>query len=66
MAVVIVALVVQLLTVRPRLTRRSNAVLSGIPGDGTAKRSRVHYVYIALEGVKIIALLVGGILVLAG
>lgn len=65
-AVAIVALVVQLVAVRPKLTQRSDAVLSGIPGEGTATRSRVHYVYIALEAAKIIALLVGGILLFAG
>lgn len=61
-AVAIAALAAQLLAVRPKLTQRSNAVLSGEPSDA---RSRVHYVYVALEVVKVIALLVGGILLFA-
>ncbi|WP_067676991.1 hypothetical protein [Nocardia miyunensis] len=60
-AVIAVAmLAVQLLFVRPGLTRRSDAVLAG----DDAPRSKAHYVYIALEVIKTIALLVGGILVL--
>jgi len=59
-AVVVVA--VQLLGVRPRLTRRSDAVLAG---EGASRRSRVHYVYVGLEVIKVIALLVSGILLLA-
>jgi hypothetical protein len=54
-------LAAQLLLVRPRLTRRSDAVLSG----QDAPRSHAHYAYVALEGAKVIALLVGGILLLA-
>jgi hypothetical protein len=58
--IAIVALVVQLLAVRPRLKRRSDAVLAGRTGT----RSRAHYAYVALEVVKLAALIVGGILVL--
>jgi hypothetical protein len=54
-------LAAQLLLVRPRLTRRSDAVLAG----QDAPRSHAHYAYIALEGAKVIALLVAGILLLA-
>ncbi|WP_067888245.1 hypothetical protein [Nocardia vaccinii] len=50
----------QLLFVRPGLTRRSDAVLAG----ADAPRSNAHYAYVALEVIKAIALLVGGILVL--
>jgi hypothetical protein len=57
----VVMLVAQLLLVRPRLTRRSDAVLAG----QDAPRSHAHYAYIALETAKVIALLVGGILLLA-
>jgi len=60
-AVAFGALIVQLAGVRPRLTRRSNAVLAG----ENAPRSHAHYVYVALEGVKIVALVVGGILLLS-
>lgn len=55
------ALIVQLAGVRPRLTRRSDAVLAG----ENAPRSHAHYVYVALEVVKIVALTVGGILLLS-
>lgn len=61
LAVAVVALAAQLLVVRPRLTRRSNAVLAGEHGS----RSRAHYVYVSLEVVKAIALAVGGILLRA-
>ncbi|MGZ4509751.1 MAG: hypothetical protein ACXVX1_01710 [Mycobacterium sp.] len=57
-AVAIVALAVQLIAVRPRLTRRSDEVLAGSDGP----RSQAHYVYIGLEAVKVVALLVAGIL----
>lgn len=55
------ALIAQLAGVRPRLTRRSDAVLAG----ENAPRSHAHYVYVALEAVKVIALIVCGILLLA-
>jgi hypothetical protein len=57
-AVVVTALVAQLLGVRPRLTRRSDAVLTG----QNAPRSRAH---VGLEVVKVAALAVGGILLLS-
>jgi hypothetical protein len=56
--VAVVILLAQLVAVRPRLTRRSDAVLAG----ADAPRSRAHHVYIALESLKVIALLAGGIL----
>ncbi|MGW5921715.1 hypothetical protein ACWFPY_22240 [Nocardia fluminea] len=59
--IAVLALAVQVLVVRPRLTRRTDAVLAGLD----APRSRGHYVYIALEVVKTIALLVGGVVLLA-
>jgi hypothetical protein len=59
--IAIAALAVQLLAVRPRLKRRSDAVLAG----DTGARSRAHYAYVALEVIKLVALIVGGILVLA-
>ncbi|BBX95812.1 hypothetical protein [Mycobacterium lacus] len=61
-AVVFAALAVQLIAVRPRLTRRSDEVLAGL----VAPRSRAHYAYVGLEGVKVVALVVAGILVLNG
>jgi hypothetical protein len=53
----ILALLVQLAVVRPRLTRRSNAVLAG--GDGS--RSTAHLWYVALEILKVAALVTLGI-----
>ena len=59
--VAVVVLGAQLLAVRPRLTRRSDAVLGGEEGP----RSRGHYVYVGLEVIKVVALLVCGIMLLA-
>jgi hypothetical protein len=56
------ALALQLIAVRPRLTRRSDEVLAGLD----APRSHSHYFYVGLEIVKACALLVAGILLLAG
>ncbi len=65
-AVAIAALAVQMVAVRPLLSRRSNAVLAAPPAaEGPSKRSRVHYVYVGLELVKVVALLVGGIVMLS-
>lgn len=60
LAAAIGALAVQLLAVRPRLTRRSDAVLAGHEGP----RSHSHYAYVGLEVVKVIALLTAGVLLL--
>ncbi|WP_214105749.1 hypothetical protein [Acrocarpospora catenulata] len=59
-AVAIVTLAAQFLFVRPGLTRRSNAVLAG----EDVPRSRAHHAYVALEVIKVTALLTGGILLL--
>ncbi|PPJ19428.1 hypothetical protein C5E45_34460 [Nocardia nova] len=59
--VALAALLVQLTLVRPRLTRRSDAVLAG----HDSPRSRGHYEYVVLEILKIAALLGGAILLLA-
>ncbi|MFD4433864.1 hypothetical protein [Nocardia sp. NPDC058497] len=59
LTVAMVVFAVQVVAVRPRLTRRSDAVLAGID----APRSHSHHAYIALEVGKVVALLVGGILV---
>ena len=58
----VAALAVQVIAVRPRLTRRSDAVLAGADGP----RSRAHYAYVGLEVVKVAALLAVGVLLLAG
>jgi hypothetical protein len=60
-AVAVLALLAQVLLVRPRLTKRSDAVLAG----GEGPRSRAHYVYVGFELVKVIALLITGISLLA-
>ena len=60
-AFAVLTLLVQVLAVRPRLTRRSDAVLAG----GEGPRSHAHWAYVGLEIVKVIALLITGILLLA-
>lgn len=59
--VAILALLAQLLLVRPRLTRRSGAVLAG----GEGPRSNAHWAYVGLETAKVLALLITGVLLLA-
>lgn len=59
--VAVVTLLAQVLVVRPRLTRRSDTVLAGRDGP----RSRAHWAYVGLEVVKVIALLIAGVSVLA-
>lgn len=60
-AVAVITLLGQVLVVRPRLTRRSDAVLAG----GEGPRSRAHWAYVGLEIVKVIALLIAGVSLLA-
>ena len=59
-AIAVLTLLAQVLVVRPRLTRRSDAVLAG----GEGPRSRAHWAYVGLETVKVIALLIAGVLLL--
>ena len=61
--VAIGALLVQVIGVRPYLTRRSDAVLADA-SQAEAGRSNAHYAYVGFEVVKVVALLVGGILLL--
>lgn len=56
-AAALAALVSQLVVVRPRLSRRSDAILAG----GDAPRSHSHHIYIALEVTKVLALLAAGV-----
>jgi hypothetical protein len=56
-AVAVLTLLAQVLAVRPRLTRRSDAVLAG----GEGPRSRAHWVYVGLEVVKVVALVIVGV-----
>ncbi|MEJ2865305.1 hypothetical protein [Actinomycetospora flava] len=60
-AVLVALLIVQLAVVRPVLNRRSDRVLAG----EDPPRSRAHLVYIGLEGAKVVALVVLGVLLLA-
>ncbi|WP_420329798.1 hypothetical protein [Mycolicibacterium aromaticivorans] len=57
------ALVIQVVGVRPALTRRSDAVLADAR-QAESGRSRAHYVYVVLEVVKVVALLSSGVLLL--
>lgn len=66
LAVAAGCLAVQVLAVRPRLARRTDRVLTGADGDVTAPRSRGHLAYVGFEGVKVVALVVAGVLLLAG
>ena len=59
-AVAILVLLAQVAVVRPVLTRRSDRVLAG----EDAPRSAAHYWYVALEGVKVVALITTGTLIL--
>lgn len=63
--VAVAALVGQLLAVRPALTRRSDAVLAAGPDAEALPRSRAHLGYVALELVKVAALIGAGIALLA-
>ena len=58
--VAVVMLLAQVLIVRPRLTKRSDAVLAG----GEGPRSRAHWAYVGLELVKVAGLLIAGVLLL--
>jgi hypothetical protein len=58
--VAVAALAIQLIAVRPSLTRRSDKVLAGSDGP----RSRGHYAYVGLEMVKVVGLVMAGILLL--
>lgn len=60
-ALAVVALLAQVLVIRPALTRRSDAVLAG----GEGPRSRAHWFYIGLEIGKVAALLTAGVTLLA-
>ncbi len=59
--VAVLVLVIQLVAVRPRLSRRSDRILAG----QDAPRSASHYNYVALEIVKVAALAAAGSLLLA-
>lgn len=62
-ALAVALLVGQLALVRPRLNRRSDAVLAG--EDPGQHRSRAHLYYVALELLKVLSLLALGCVTLA-
>lgn len=53
LGVTVAILAIQLLVVRPLLTRRSDSVLAGVE----LPRSRAHYWYIGLEAAKVVTLI---------
>jgi cell division protein FtsW (lipid II flippase) len=61
LAVAVGALAVQIVGVRPSLARRADQVLAG----REAPRTRGHHVYVGLEAIKVLALAVGGTLLLS-
>jgi hypothetical protein len=61
LAVACGALAMQTVGVRPRLARRADQVLAGLQ----APRTRGHHVYVGLEAIKVLALAVGGTLLLS-
>ena len=64
LVVAVAALGAQVLAVRPAMTRRSDAVLAD-PAVAESGRSNAHVVYVGFEAVKVVALLVSGVLLLA-
>lgn len=58
--IAVTALGVQLVAVRPVITKYSDAVLAGTTAV-REKRSRAHHAYVVLEVIKVLALLAGGI-----
>lgn len=62
--VAVVALGLQVLAVRPALMRRSDAVLADAK-VAESGRSHAHFVYVGFEVAKVVALLVGGFLLLS-
>jgi hypothetical protein len=61
LAVACGALAVQIVGVRPSLARRADQALAGREGP----RTRGHHVYVGLEAIKVLALAVGGTLLLS-
>lgn len=58
--VTVTILAIQVVLIRPRLTRRTNLVLAG----DDVPRSHAHHAYIALEVAKVLGLLTTGIVLL--
>lgn len=64
LVVAVAALGLQVVAVRPALARRSDAVLADAKLAASG-RSNAHLVYVGFEVVKVVALLVSGVLLLA-
>jgi hypothetical protein len=64
LVVAVAALGAQVVAVRPALARRSDAVLADAELAASG-RSNAHLVYVGFEVVKVVALLVSGVLLLA-
>jgi hypothetical protein len=62
LTVAIGGLFFQTVLLRPMLTRRTAAVLAGREG----KRSGAHFAYVAIELIKVIALIIAGVLLIRG
>jgi|GEM_PF-224973 hypothetical protein len=62
LTVAIGGLFFQTVLLRPMLSRRTAAVLAGQDGE----RSGAHYAYVAIEVVKVIALIIAGVLLIRG
>lgn len=62
--VAVAALGIQVVGIRPALTRRSDAVLADA-SVAQSGRSHAHFVYVGFEVAKVVALLAGGVLLLA-
>jgi hypothetical protein len=60
LSVAVGALLIQLVLVRPLLSKRTAEVLAGDEGA----RSRAHHAYVALELIKVIALVTAGVTLL--
>ncbi|KAA0077250.1 hypothetical protein CIW52_32235 [Mycolicibacterium sp. P9-64] len=58
LTVAVAALLIQIVLVRPFLARRTSSVLAG---EGEGRRSGGHYAYVALEVVKVAALIAAGV-----
>jgi hypothetical protein len=60
LSIAVTTLLLQLVLVRPLLSKRTTEVLAG----DESERSRAHYAYIALELVKVVALVIAGVTLL--
>jgi hypothetical protein len=60
LSIAVSALLLQLVLVRPLLSKRTTEVLAGDEGE----RSRAHYAYVTLELVKVVALVTAGVALL--